>query len=151
VFSNRHFGWKLAASLVAIALLGLRSERLGDSIHPNLWRCLAQPARWDGTALWLPRALVVASDADGFEIEVQGVRARVAPADRVAPGDTIALTGTFRASGPIQLKLLRKDPPGDESRRWPVIVSIAVVALAILNLLRHFSFRPKVIQVEGRD
>ena len=149
MFSNRHFAWKLAAALAAVVLLGLYSERLGDSIHPNLWRCLAQPRRWDGAALWLPRAHVVASDVDGFEIEVDGARARVAPAARVGPGDTIALTGTYRAAGPIELTRLKKDPPGEESRRWPMIVSIAVVAFAILNFLRHFSFRPKVIQVEG--
>lgn len=152
LFGNRRLGWKLAAALAAIAGLGLLSWAKGRSIHPSLWRCMAQPARWDGAGVWLSPALVTASDAGGFEIEMAGVRARVAPAAPVAPGETVALTGTFTAQGPlIRAKEVRKVAESSGSRTLSVAVSIAAVLLVLLNFLRHFAFRPKVAQVEGVD
>ncbi len=152
MFSNRGLGWNLAAALACVAGLGLLSERRGQSIQPSLWRCLAQPGRWDGTALWLQNAKVIASDAEGFQIDSRGVNVRVVPAAPVAPGDAVSLTGTFRAAGPlIQTKELRKTPPVPGARRLSEIVSVAVLGLILLNFLRHFAFRPAAAQIRGAD
>lgn len=152
MFDNSRFGFKFAAALAVVAGMGILSARLGDSIQPSLWRCVAQPARWDGTALWLPKARVVASDVHGFEIEVQGARARAVPAAGVGPGDTVAVTGTFRAEGPvIQVKRVHKAADSAGPRRLSEAVSIAVLALVLLNFLRHFALRPKAFQVGGTD
>jgi len=152
VFSNRGFGWKLAAALAVVAGLGLLSERRGQSIQPSLWRCLAQPERWDGTALWLQNMNVVASDPDGFLIESNGVRSRVVPASPVAPGDVVSLTGTFHAAGPlIRTKEVRKSATAGRARRLSEVVSAAILALILLNFLRHFAFRPAAAQIEGVD
>jgi len=152
VFSNRGLGWKLAAAILVVVGMGLLSERRGRSIQPSLWSCLAQPARWNGATLWLPKASVTRSDAEGFEIEIQGVRSRVVPAAPLAPGDTVALTGTFEASGPlVRAKEVRKAAAGTGSRRLSEILSIAVLGLILLNFTRHFAFRPKAVQVEGAD
>ena len=152
MFSNRAFGWKLAAALVVIAGLGLLSEQRGRSIQPSLWRCLAQPERWNGSSLWLQNMEVVSSDPDGFLVESNGVRARVLPAAPVAPGDVVSLTGTFHAAGPmIRSKEVRKSAPLGRARRLSEFVSVAVLALILLNFLRHFAFRPAVAQIEGVD
>ena len=150
MFSNRGFGWKLAAALAIVAGFGLLSAIRGEAIHPSLWRCLAQPARWDGAELWLSDAKVLRSDTEGFEIEFKGARARAIPAAGVAPGDTVSLVGTFRAQGSvIRTAKVQKSADGEAARRLSVGVSIAVLALVLLNFLRHFAFRPKVAQVEG--
>ncbi len=152
MFSNRGFGWKLLAALAIVAGMGLLSDRRGNSIQPSLWRCVAQPARWDGTALWLSGLTVTASDAEGFDVRKNDVRARVVPAAPVAPGDAVALTGTFHAAGPlIRSKEVRKVAPTGRWRRVSEIVSIAMLALIGLNFLRHFAFRPKAAHVEGVD
>jgi len=152
VFSNKGFGWKLLAALAVVAGMGLLSERLGQSIQPSLWRCAAQPARWDGAALRLSGLTVTASDAEGFDVRRDDVRARVVPAAPVAPGDTVALTGTFHAAGTlIRSKEVRKTPAGTATRTLSEVVSAAVLGLILLNFLRHFAFRPKMAQVEGVD
>jgi len=150
VFSNRSFAWKLGAALGMAALLGVHSERRGQSTSPDLGRCLAEPDRWEGTPLRLRGARVTESDASGFEIDVHGSRTRVVPAARVATGDAILLAGTFRAQGPfVQLVEFRKLEEHGEPGRLSVIASILVLSGVLLNLLRHFAFRPGVIQVKG--
>jgi hypothetical protein len=150
VFSNRGFAWKLGSGLAMAVLLGILSAKRGQSIHPELWRCLAEPGRWEGTPLRLRGVRVIESDAAGFDIDVQGSRARVVPAACVAPGDAIVLAGTFRAAGPlVQMAEFRKDPEPGDAVRLSEIASILVLAGVLLNLLRHFAFRPGVIQVHG--
>jgi hypothetical protein len=152
MFRTKGFGWKLAAAATVIAALGIVSALRGESINPSLRRCLVQPARWDGTPVWFAQARVVASDLQGFEIDVQGVRVRVSPAAALAPQDTVAITGTFRAAGPrIELKEVRKIPEKARSRLLSEAVSIAVLLLVLLNFLRHFAFRPKAAQIQGVD
>ena len=150
MFSNKGYAWKLTAALTVVAGLGIFSAVRGESIHPALWRCLAEPARWDGTELWLSDARVLSSDTRGFEIEYRGARAFVVPAGGVGPGDRVSLTGTFQAAGRvIRLDKLDKSSEAKGPRLLSEIVSVLVLALILLNFLRHFAFRPKVVQAEG--
>lgn len=152
MFSNRGLGWKLAAALALVAGLAIVSAVRGSTIHPALWRCTAEPARWDGTELWLSGSRVLASDAAGFEIEHLGARARVVPASPVAAGDIVDLTGTFESRGPVvRSTRVQVSPPAAGARLLSEAVSLAVLALILLNFLRHFAFRPRAVQVEGVD
>ena len=152
MFSNKALKWKLAAALAVVAGLGILSAVRGNPIHPALWRCTAQPKRWDGAELWLSGSRVLASDAGGFEIEHQYARARVVPAAPVAAGDIVDLTGTFQARGSvILLGKVKVVPPAAGQRLLSEAVSLAVLALILLNFLRHFAFRPGAVRVEGVD
>ncbi len=152
MFGRRFTGLKLGAAGTTVALMGLLSWTRADSINPDVWRCLAQPARWAGTALWVPSATVVESGPGGFTIESEGTRVRVAGDAAVSPGDGVSLTGTFRAEGPrIDLLEVRKLPPRARLRWLAEAVSLAVLALVVANFLRHFAFRPRALQVHGND
>lgn len=148
LFSDRAWGWKVAAALAVIAGLGLLSERQGRRINPAVWRCVAQPARWDGTPLWLPRVQVVEVAPDAYVIEQDRVRLTVRGAPPVPAGTWIELRGLFRAEGPrLDPQRVRVPGPG---RRWVVeAVSLAVLALVLANFLRHFRSRPSAVQAKG--
>ena len=152
MFSNKFFGWKFGAALAAIAVMGVYASDRGDDINPALWRCVAQPERWDYTRLWVPGARIVAIRDSGYEI-ASGDPEVTIRVDGAAPGkldDRITLTGTFRSDGPrLVTERVRVLPP-QTRLRWLVEAVSAVVALAVLaNLGRHFLFRPEVLQVEG--
>jgi hypothetical protein len=148
VFSNRYFRLKLAGALLLIALQGVYSGRKGESINPLLWRCVAQPERWRDKTL-LMAAVIVSTEATGFEIESGHARIRV---DGTPPGkvhDAVFLTAIFRADGP-RLEMIGSRPmPVHYRLRWLVEAVSVVVLLGVLaNFARHFAFRPKVLQLE---
>ncbi len=99
MFSNRFYRGKLAAALALIALLGVYAGKRGESINPMLWRCLAQPERWDKQRLWIPRAVIVAVRGSSYDIASGSPEARIrieGPAPG-RPGDLISVIGTFRS------------------------------------------------------
>ncbi|HXX92743.1 MAG TPA: hypothetical protein VEN81_03865 [Planctomycetota bacterium] len=151
MFGDRGLGWKLGAALAVALGLAFLSARRAGSTAPDLLGCKAQPARWDGTMLRIHSARVVESDTAGFEIESDGVSARVVPAAAVAPGDSIDLTGTFRAQGQfVHLTEVRKIGGLKGPARLLSLVPVMVLGGVLLNLLRHFTFRPQALQV-GRS
>ena len=152
MFSNRHYRWKLGAAIAAIALLGVLAARRGEAVNPMLWRCVAQPERWQGARLWIPFARIVSVRDASYEIAAGDPEARIrvdGPAPG-KPGDLVTLTGTFRADGPrLEPDRSRAFPPRFRLRWLVEAVSIAVVLGVLANLARHFLFRPKLLQVEG--
>jgi len=149
VFSNRYFRLKLAGALIVIALLGISAARRGESINPALWRCVAQPERWNRERLWLPAAVIVsARDAD-FEIDSGEVRIRVDGRAPAKVGDAITLTAIFHTEGPrLEMVRGRALPPLSRLRWLVEAVSVVVLLGVLANFARHFAFRPKVVQVE---
>jgi hypothetical protein len=152
VFSNKLFRWKLGAALAAIAVMGVSASHRGSGINPALWRCVAQPERWDKTRLWIPAARIVSVRDSSYDIRSGDpeVTIRVDGAAPAKPDEWIALTGTFRSDGPrLQMERARVLPPRTRLR-WLLEAVSVLVALAVLgNLGRHFLFRPRVLQVEG--
>ena len=152
MFSNKLFGWKLGAALVAIAAMGVYSSRRGDDLNPALWRCNAQPEEWNETRLWIPNARIVSIRETWYEI-ASGDPEVTIRVDGAAPGkrdERIALKGTFRSDGPrLVTEKVRVLPPRARLRWLAEAVSVAVVLGVLANLSRHFLFRPKVLQVEG--
>lgn len=153
MFSNKGYGWKLGAALALIAVLGVYAARKGESINPPLWRCVVEPRRWDNTVLWLPYARVVSVHDAEFEVEATDAKIRVTGKSPVPVGGRLTLRGIFRADGPrIELIASRPLPPDLGRRRLLMeVVSVLVVLVVIANFIRHFAFRPKVLQVEGVD
>ena len=102
MFSNRHYLWKLGAAFAVIAVMGVDAARRGDTINPMLWRCVAEPRRWEGARLWIPYATIVSLREAGYDIATGDPEARIRVDGRAPgiPGDRITLTGTFRADGP---------------------------------------------------
>ncbi len=149
MFSNRHFGLKLGGALLAIAALGVVAARKGDSINPALWRCVSEPQRWGDRPLWLSFATIVSTRQGEFVIEAGDVRILVGGQAPAKPGEAIALTAIFRADGP-RLEMVRSRVlPPRYRLRWLVEAISVVVTLAVLaNFVRHFAFRPKVLQIE---
>jgi hypothetical protein len=152
VFSNSLLRWKLGAALATIAVMGVYASHRGDDLNPELWRCVAQPERWNGKRLWLPRARIVSVRDSWYEIVSGDPEAGIrvdgpAPGN---PGERISLSGTFQSDGPrLVTERVRVLPPRVRLRWLVEAVSVAVVLAVLANLGRHFLFRPKVLQVEG--
>jgi hypothetical protein len=152
VFSNRGFGWKFGGALTLIAGLGVLSSRRGDMLNPALWRCLAEPARWDGQVIWIPNARITSVQPQSYEIDIADVSIRVEGTPPATPGERLGLRATFRAEGPRLVPLRVRALPARIRLRWLVeAISLAALALVLANFSRHFLFRPKVLQVESAD
>lgn len=151
MFTNRGFTLKLGAALAAVALMGVYAERRGRSMNPALWRCLAEPARWEGTELRVS-GQVASSDATGFVLDTGRGRIRVDRAADVRPGAPLTVRGKFRREGPtLEFHSLRR-ARSEGLFRWIIeAVSLLVMGLIVLNFLRHFSARPAVLRVERGD
>lgn len=154
MFSNKRYLWKLGAALALIAVMGVSAARRGDSINPMLWRCIAEPARWNDTRLWIPLARIVSLQEASYEIAAGDpeVRLRVEGRAPGAAGDWITLAGTFRAEGPrLDAERSRVLPPRFRLRWLTEAVSVAVLLAVLVNFARHFLFRPKLLQFEKGD
>jgi hypothetical protein len=152
VFSNRFYRCKLAAALTLAALLGVYAGKRGESINPMLWRCLAQPERWNNERLWIPRAYIVEVRETSYVIragEPEG-RIRVDGPAPGKPGDLVSVIGSFRSGGPrLEQDRSRVFLPQFHLRWLVEAISIVVALAVLLNFSRHFLFRPKLLQVEG--
>ena len=153
MFSNKAYGWKLAAALFVIAGLGVYASRKGESINPPLWRCVVEPQRWDGTTLWLPFARIASLGESSFEVDATDARIRVIGKAPAGIGSAVTLRGVFRAEGPrIELIDSRALPPDlGGRRRLMEAVSVLVVLGVLANFARHFLVRPKVLHVRRSD
>jgi len=152
VFGNKGYGWKLAAGFAVIALLGVYASNRGDGINPAVWRCLAEPARWNGTTLWIPSSRVVSTRDGEYEIETAETRIRVTGTPPGAPGSRVTVVGVFRAEGPrLEARRARTLPSGRGIRWVMEIVSIVVVLGVLANFARHFLFRPQLLQARGEE
>lgn len=150
MFGNRGLGWKLAASLALIAGLGVLSAVGGSSINPALWKCAAQPERWHDSVVWISRATVVSAGDREFTIDAEGLRLPVRGESPAGPGLPVELRARFRAEGPHLVLIRGRALPPATRLRWLVeAVSVAVLAGVLWNLARHFSVRPRALQVEG--
>lgn len=152
MFSNKAYGWKLGAALALVAGLGVWGTRRGDPINPQLWRCVVEPQRWDGTEMWIPSAQILAVRPGDFDIEGGSATIRVVGAAPAEARRACTIYGVFRADGP-RFDLMRSRAYPEHARlRWLMeAVSVAVVLAVIANFTRHFLFRPKVLQVDGAD
>jgi hypothetical protein len=150
VFGNKGLRWKLAAAVVAIALLGVMAQRRGELLNPSLWRCLAQPERWKDRQIWIPGARILSTGPSEHEIQVADARIWVrgpAPAD---PGARVSYIAVFRSDGPHLEPLKSRKLPDNDHYRWLMEgVSILIALGVFANFARHFLFRPKFLQVEG--
>jgi hypothetical protein len=150
VFGNKGYRWKLGATLLVIALLGLYAGVRGDVINPSIWRCIAEPRRWEGSRIWVPGARVVAVRDRDYDIATWSTVIRVAGHAPFPVESRISMIAIFHADGPvlepIQTRLL---PAHDRLRRVMEIVSVLVALGVLANLGRHFLFRPKTLELEG--
>jgi hypothetical protein len=152
VFGNRGFGWKFGGALALIAGLGVLSSRRGEMLNPALWRCLAEPARWDGQVIWIPNGRIVSVQSQSYEIDVAELSIRVEGTPPATLGGRLGLRATFRAEGPRLVPLRVRALPAHIRFRWLVeAISLATLILVLANFSRHFLFRPKVFQVESAD
>ncbi len=152
IFSNRAWGWKLAAALGIVALLGVHSAVEGSRVKPSLARCLAEPARWDGARVWITSGTVVQTGPEAWVFRTDGHSVRVPGAAPAEAGAGVSLAGRFRADGPrIDPTRTRLLPPSSLTRRWMELLSIAVALLVLCNAARAFNLDPKRLQVERRD
>jgi len=150
VFSNRGYRWKLGGALALIALLGVYAGIRGDTINPSVWRCLAQPGRWEGTRIWVPGARVVAVRDRDYDIVSGTEQIRVAGPAPAAVGSWLSLIAVFHGDGPLLEPVqTRPIPAQNHLRRVMEAVSILVALAVLANFGRHFLFRPKILQVEG--
>lgn len=152
MFGNKGYRWKLGGTLALIAALGVWSFRQGETVNLSIWRCLAEPRRWDGREIWVPGARITATGDRFYEVQSGSARIRVAGP---APGPVdaaIAMVAVFRAEGPV-LEPVRIRPLSRSRvpRRLMEIVSILVLLAVLANFARHFVFRPKTLGVEGAE
>ena len=152
MFGNKGFGWKLAGALTLIAVLGVFCNLRAEAVRPSLTRCLAQPARWDGAKLWIPSGTIVSTGRGEYHLSAVHLTLRVEGPAPAAPGTRIGVQGTFRAADrtlvPAHTRVLAAEGP---QRGWMEAISVLVAILILANFIRHFMFRPKALQLEGRD
>lgn len=150
MFSNKGYRLKLGGALVAIALLGVLSAQRGEPINPPLWRCIAEPARWNNRELWLPAARILSLRDGGFVIDDGDTRLAIVGASPARIGERVSLRGTFRADVPrLEMTQARVLPPDLPQRRSLMeVISVLVVLVVLANFARHFLFRPQVLQVK---
>jgi hypothetical protein len=153
VFGNKGYLWKLGATLALIAGMGVLAARRGDKINPALWRCVVEPDRWNDTTLWLPIARILSVGESDFEVAAGDARIRVVGRAPAGVDSVITLRGIFRADGPRIEMLRSRVMAPDHARRRLLLEGVSVVVLlgVIANFLRHFLFRPKVLQFERGD
>lgn len=150
MFGNKGYRWKLAGALALIAGLGVSAGTRGDRINPSIWRCLAEPQRWDGARIWIPAARIAEVRDGDYDVESSAARIRVAGPAPSPAESRISMTAVFRAAGPsLEPLKTRPLPRGGSYRRLMEIVSVLVVLGVLANFARHFLFRPKVLQAEG--
>lgn len=148
MFSNRRYGLKLAAAAGLVAVLGVFSAWHGESIGPAVWRCLAQPARWHGTVM-RTAGRIVEVRAGSFVLDQNGAHLEVRGDAEVTAGQPVEVSGTFDRAGPfLRLEAWRTLPAHGGHRKFLEALSVVVLAAVVLNLLRHFSFRPEVLRAE---
>ncbi len=91
MFSNRGYKVKLTAALALIAGLGIYSGWRGGSINPALWRCVAEPARWDGVEVRASGVVVLFNGHGDVTVEAywedDGLRIDISEADEPEPPD----------------------------------------------------------------
>ena len=151
MFGNRGYAAKLLAGLALIAGFGVLAGSRGETINPSIWRCLAEPGRWDGAEIWVPGGRIAAVRDRDYDLSTGDATIRVAgPAP--APRDArISLVAVFHADGPrLDPVRLRPLPAGSLARRIMEAVSIVVFLAVLANFARHFLFRPRLLQAEGR-
>jgi len=151
VFSSRLYSLKLLGAAAIVAALSAYAGWRGASINPPLWRCLAQPERWDGALLRAP-GIVDAGQAGTFVLRQQGslqIRVRgAAPAE----GAHVVVSGIFHRHGPeIEMQSVRAVPPHARLRWISEAASCLVLALLLVNFARHFSTRMGAVRLEARD
>ena len=69
MFSNRAYGLKVAIAAALIVGACVWSDRNGDDINPQYWRCVLKPEKFRDATLWIPTALVLRTDDEGFWIK----------------------------------------------------------------------------------
>jgi hypothetical protein len=152
VFSNRGYRWKLCGALGVIAMMGVAAALRGDSINPSLWRCVAEPRRWEGASLWFPTARILSVRGSDYDIASGAAQIRVLGRAPAASGTLITLTGTFHADGPRVDPVRTRVLSPHTQLRWLMEAVSIMVALAVLaNFARHFLFRPRMLQVGRSD
>lgn len=152
IFDNRAWGWKLAAALAVVALLGVYSAVRGSGLKPSLARCLAEPARWDGAAVWITSGTVAQTSPEAWVLRTDGHSVRIPGPAPAGAGADVSLAGRFRADGPrIDPTRTRLLPASSLTRRWMELLSITVALLVLFNAARAFNFDPKRLQVERKD
>jgi len=150
VFRNSFYGWKLGAALALAAAMTATSAWRGESIHPPAWRCLAEPERWHGAEL-RASGPVLSLDRDGFVILWQQVPLRVLAPSAPAKGEEVEIVGVLERDGPcLRARDWRRFPPRARYRWIWEWVSLLVLALILVNFLRHFAFRPEAVRLKGR-
>ncbi|MBI3855012.1 MAG: hypothetical protein HY293_04900 [Planctomycetes bacterium] len=149
MFSNRGYLWKLGGALALVALLGVVSALRGESLNPPLWRCVAEPRRWDNVVLWVPASKITSIRDSDFEIDTGDARIRVDGGAPAKVGEKVSVRGRFRADGPrIEMTASHVLPPDLLLRRRLIEALSVIVALGVLaNFARHFLFRPKVLHI----
>lgn len=150
MFDNKGYVWKLGAALALIAVLGVLSAKRGDVLNPSVWRCLAEPERFDGAEIWVPGARIAAVRDHDYDVDSGPVRIRVAGR---APGPAESrhsMIAVFRRAGPVLEPVRTRPLPANEApRRLMEGISILVVLGVLANFARHFLFRPERLGLDG--
>lgn len=150
MFDNRFYRWKLGGSLALIAVMGVYAADHGQGINPMLWRCVAEPARWKDTPVWIPLARVVRVGSTDFDISTGDPQTEIRVVGRSPgqAGERVSLRGIFRAEGPrLDLVAARKIPPHFRFRWLMEGVSLVVGIAVLVNFRRAFQLKLDHLQL----
>ena len=155
MFSNRFYKLKLFVALTVIALLGVYSGFRGRSINPALWRCMAEPQRWDGIEIRAGGTAVDVTEGaftlDTGKVQVP-VRGTSEFTEGVAEGDSVTVRGIFLAEGThVAMIRIRHTSPEAELRWLVELASLLVLAGILWNFYRKFSVHPETVRVGKAD
>jgi hypothetical protein len=149
VFTRRGYRWKLLGAVGLVAGLLAYAGSRGSRVDPPLWRCLAEPERWNGVTLHIPEAEVLSVGAGDFQIQVEQSTIRVHGQAPVAARDRGSLMATFDSQGP-GLGLVRWQARARPTGGTPLRAGLELLTAVgiLLNFAKHFSLRTRALQVE---
>lgn len=116
-------------------------------LHPTMKMCAADPGRYTGSEIWLTPSPVLESDPASFVVQYYESRVRVHSTLSPAVGHYVQVQGTFRTDGGLDAITWKEEAGFDLKRKGVVLVSLAVLAAAVVVFRRTFAWRDGAIHV----
>lgn len=155
MFDNRAYGWKLGVALALIVGACVWSDRNGEDINPEYWRCMLRQDKFAGETIWIPGVVVQEVSEEGFWI-LRGVKGTLRvhvtgeAARGVKAGQRVGVRATFRPDKTLEAVMV-EPVPAPVSRLVLNLISLGVILLVIAYFLFHYRIRWDRIVLREKD
>lgn len=143
MFDSRAFAVKLGGTVLLVLAACVASDRWGELINPPYWKCLLEPDRYEGSALWFPAVTVKTAESDGFRFHQDSydIRVRGRLPEGIGEGRLVGIRARFLRDGTLEASAVRAVPEHRPPRRWLNLVSLPALLVVIVLFLRAHRIR----------